>query len=383
MKTNIILQGDALEKLKELPEKSVDMVMTSPPYWALRDYDIKGQLGLEKTFDKYIKKLCKIFDEIKRILKNRGTIWVNLGDVYYGSGAGTQKNNVEPSGKQVYVMPYGSNRTRNWSRPSRKEYSKSGINKNCLYCGKKIKGKPNSQFCSRNCLNKMGNDFRSQRRLLLDKCLVMIPFRFAIEMVNHGWILRNTIIWHKPNAMPSSVKDRFTVDFEYVFLFSKQKNYYFKPQYEPNKTKGSFKPFNKRVRDVVAGRIASSQYKASEEEIERYKKYTLRQRQGGNTNVDYRNPEGRNKRTTWFIPIKPFQESHFAIYPEKLCEIPLKAGCPEGGIVLDPFFGSGTTGLVALKQGKKFIGIELNPEYIKIAENRLKGWKEQTRLICS
>lgn len=355
---NEILQGDALTHLKELPDKSINMCMTSPPYWALRDYGMKGQLGLEPTFSLYIEHLCDIFDEVKRVLKDDGTCWVNMGDTYYGSSSYSDSGRAGFSGKDDDM----------WKR-------QFGDGK-CLTCGNPCE----TQFCNRTCLNKRGNKFRSQNRLLSDKSLVIIPFRFAIEMVNRGWILRNTIIWQKPNAMPSSVKDRFGVDFEYIFFFSKNKKYYFKQQFEPHKTEGSYIPFNKRVRDVTEGRIASDQYKASEEEINKYKKYTLRHVHGGNTNPDYRNPKGRNKRTTWPIPVRPFPKAHFATYPEELCEIPIKAGCPKEGIVLDPFFGSGTTGLVALKQNKKFIGIELNKEYIEIAKKRLKPYLEQKKL---
>jgi len=324
MKYNIILQGDALSKLKELPNKSVNMCLTSPPYWALRDYGtahwkggddkcnhstehtspkstlgggkttqnvasfykdfckrcgakrIDKQLGLEKTFDEYINNLCNVFDEVKRVLRDDGTCWVNIGDTYGGSG---QHSNEHPEWK-----------------------GKQNESDKVFYPNNNLKGK------------------------IMHKSLIMIPFRFAIEMVNRGWILRNTLIWHKPNAMPSSVKDRFTVDFEYVFLFSKKQKYYFEQQTEP------------------------SEY------------------------------EERNKRAVWAINPKGFKEAHFAVFPEQLCETPIKAGCPKGGIVLDPFFGSGTTGVVALKQSKKFIGIELNPEYIKLAKKRLKPHLEQTKL---
>ena len=314
MKTNIIYQGDALEKLKELPNKSINMIMTSPPYWALRDYGIDGQLGLEPTFDLYIKHLCDIFDEVKRVLRDDGTCWVDLGDTYWGGGQGGGN--------------YGGKETTPESA-----------------YGKKAKGK----------------GYES-------KCLVMIPERFAIEMINRGWILRNVIIWHKPNAMPSSVKDRFTVDFEYVFFFSKKKKYYFETQYEDAKTNSSAS-FNLRVRDVKKGfSKKSGQYKASEKEVEQYHGQNIKQ------------GEKRTKRSMWPICSRPFKESHFAVYPEELCETPIKAGCPERGIILDPFFGSGTTGIVALKQNKKFIGIELNPEYIEIAKKRLKPFLEQRKL---
>ena len=335
MKTNMIMNGDALTHLKELESESINCVMTSPPYWALRDYGIEGQLGLESTFDEYISKLCDIFDEVNRVLRKDGTCWVNLGDTYGWSGMGTWRTESSPSGKQVYSMPYGKNMSA------------------------RMRGKT------------------------LDKSLVMIPFRFAIEMVNRGWILRNTIIWHKPNCMPSSIKDRFTVDFEYLFFFTKSKKYWFETQYEPHQSDGKYKPFNKRVRDTMMGRVASYQYKVSEKEKAMWKENSMRKHHSGNTNPDAYNPLGRNKRSVWIIPTSPFPEAHFATYPETLCETPIKAGCPQGGIVLDPFFGAGTTGLVALKQKKQFIGIEINPEYIQIANKRLKPLLEQSRLILT
>ncbi len=369
MKTNTIMNGSALEHLKELPDQSIDMVMTSPPYWALRDYGVHGQLGLEPSFEEYVNKLCDIFDGVKRVLKKHGTCWVNLGDTYAGTMPRQPKDVI------------------------------GSLEEGRAYLGgTKDKG-------------------------ITDKCLIMIPMRFAIEMVNRGWILRNVIIWHKPNCMPSSIKDRFTVDFEYLFFFSKNKKYYFETQYEPNETKGD----------------------------SRIDKGNLRYDNETQTEVTI-NSIGRNKRTVWKINPKPFSEAHFAVYPEEICETPIKAGCPryvckkcgnakerryeyesneklkevslhtkyenlgqerkvrqgfdssrkyiqprindrglqrtcncnEGftsGIVLDPFFGAGTTGVVALKQGKKFIGIELNKEYIKIAEKRLKPYLEQEKLV--
>ncbi len=281
---NVILEGDSLAVLRALPSESIDCVMTSPPYWGLRDYGVNDQLGLEPTFQEYITKLCDTFDEIKRVLKEEGTCWVNLGDTY-----------------------------------------------------------------------------------LPGKSLAQIPSRFSIEMINRGWILRNTIIWYKPNCMPSPAKDRFTVDFEYVFFFSKSKKYYFETQYEPHK-RGT----PQAERDYQRMMKGREEFKGEREGI---KKETLAQ-----NSFVAGNPLGRNKRTVWRISPKPFPEAHFAVYPEELCETPIRAGCPKGGIVLDPFFGSGTTGLVALKQGKDFIGIELNKEYIQIAEKRLRPYLSQTGL---
>ncbi len=485
METNKIYQGDALEVLKTFPDESINCVMTSPPYWALRDYGIKEQLGLEKTFDEYINKLCDIFDEIKRVLRDDGTCWVNIGDCYAGEMG---KKNGWTDNKLGF---------------EKEEAIKNGV---CLTNKNKIKHQ------------------------LPQKCLVQIPHRFAIEMTNRGWILRNTLIWYKPNCMPSSAKDRFTVDFEYLFFFVKNKKYFFETQYEPiaeismkdkRKDKGRFEYNGKRrkFKEITLSKVPYAIQPRDKEfveyrnlpNLEEFSKYLNEHRKILGLSIekveeimnsqaphhwfgaesypskeDYEklkdilelgdiydkqmteifekssektfalvpqsemmgiNSYGRNKRAVWRITTKPFKESHFAVFPEKLCETPLKAGCPEfvcnkcgnpkvldveyqreetrpgkeskytdevyvnsnvpqglkkrvmakqinkgykptckcnagfsGGIALDPFFGSGTLGLVALKQNKRFIGIELNPEYIKIAENRLKPYLEQRKL---
>lgn len=313
LKVNHIYLGDSKEVLKTFPGESINCVVTSPPYWSLRDYGVNGQLGLEKTFNDYINKLCDVFDEVKRVLRKNGTCWVNLGDTYSGSGGTSQKFNdlcLEKRKIMAKVFPKKEDKP-SWSKLN---YTR--------------------------------------------KSLVMIPFRFAIEMVNRGWILRNVIIWHKPNCMPSSVKDRLTVDFEYLFFFTKEKNYFFETQYEESVTK-SYRKFNIRVRNVKSGKISSSQYKASEKEL-------------SSTQTKLVCSGKRNKRCVWHICTKGFHGEHFAVYPEKLIETPIRAGCKEKGIILDPFFGAGTTGIVALKQNKKYVGIELNPKYKKLAEKRLK-----------
>ena len=343
METNKILQGHALDVLRTLPNESIDCIMTSPPYWALRDYGLgKDQLGLEPTFDLYVKHLCDIFDETKRTLKKSGTCWVNIGDTYAGSMQG-----------------YGA-----------KENSKTGFQKAPVNTGYNASSRmkpPNAKAIYHEDLRYEG---RGKTKEVPSKSLCLIPFRFAIQMVNRGWILRNTIIWHKPNCMPSSIKDRFTVDFEYLFFFVKNKKYYFEVQYEPHlsssKERGKY------------GLSKASAFDYSKRERSKWKENSIQHR--GIKNPDWLNPLGRNKRTVWTITTHGFPGAHFATYPEELCEIPIKAGCPQDGIVLDPFFGSGTTGLVALKQNKKFIGIELNPEYIKIAKERLKPYLEQMKL---
>ena len=402
---NKIVQGDALNVLKTFPSNSIDMVMCSPPYWALRDYGVSGQLGLEPTFEEYIKKLCDIFDEIKITLKKTGTCWVNLGDTYFGSGKGAG-GEIEGS-KQVWTF---ENKT----------------NKICKNCNKEFQGYAFQNFCGSSCSG-VDNIPRIEKGILPNKTLTMIPFRFAIEMVNRGWIIRNIIIWHKPNAMPSSVRDRFTVDFEYLFFFVKSKKYYFETQYEPHNPKYIYDHNSKKERKGVNYNLSAKDRKT----------------EGRNRSEFYSNL-GRNKRTVWIINTIPFKGEHFASYPEELCVIPIEAGCPEfvcnkcgkareniikslgtgmdysnssgyerqipdmtvrhsklkltakkeylgltdcncnagfsGGIVLDPFIGSGTTGLVALKSNRKFIGIELNPEYIKIANKRLEPYLTQTKL---
>ena len=238
---------------------------------------------------------------MKRVLKKDGSCWINLGDTYSG-------NTI--AGNMVMGNP---------------EFNK---NRPCRV-NTKIPGK---------------------KTILKDKCLCMIPQRFAIEMINRGWILRNVIIWHKPSCMPASVKDRFTVDFEYMYFFVKNKKYYFEQQFEPHS------------RDWIGcgGNIAGKGTHKKNNNIKDI----------GDRNV-VPNEQGRNKRTVWSINTEPFSDAHFAVYPPALIEAPIKAGCPVNGIVLDPFIGSGTTALVAKKLGRNFIGIELNPKDIKIINKRL------------
>lgn len=315
MKVNHIYQGDALEVLQSLEAQQVDMCVTSPPYWGLRDYGVEGQLGLEQDFNEYIDKLCTIFDEVKRVLKDEGTCWVNIGDSYNGSGKA------------------GSN----------PEYQKKHTSFGKIMTEKSKFGKPI-------------NDKRIGK-----KSLIGIPFRFAIEMINRGWILRNTIIWHKPNCMPSSVKDRFTVDFEYLFFFSKNKKYYFEQQFEPIKTeslKRSMRKSLKNWKKNMMPPIGGCKHKANGNPI-----YS-----GNEVPIPIK---GRNKRCVWNISTKPYKGAHFAVFPEELIETPIKAGCPANGVVLDPFMGSGTTAAVAKRLNRNYVGIELNPEYHGLIHGRL------------
>jgi DNA modification methylase len=307
MKDTILL-GNSLEVLKTIPDNSIDCCITSPPYWGLRDYGHDEQLGSEKHFKDFVNNLCNVFDEVQRVLKPTGTCFINLGDTYGGSGSGTTKNAdtskyVENS-KQVYVLPNGTSKA--------------------------------SQF----------------RGTAMNKSLCMIPERFAIEMIDRNWCLRNQIIWHKPNAMPSSATDRFTVDFEKIFLFVKEsKGYYFKQQLE--KSIWAETDARSKIKGGVLsnGKTKSGNYATNK--------------------VAFREDGMRNTRTVWTVNTEPSSEAHFATYPQRLVERMLSAGCPENGIVLDPFFGSGTTGLVAKKMNRHYIGIELNPEYVDIAKKRI------------
>lgn len=305
---NKIICGDALLTLKTIPDESIDCVITSPPYWALRDYNVAGQIGLEPTIEEYLDKLLLVFDEIKRVLKPSGTCWINFGDTYANKTKGGHRN-----------------------KPQGNMYDSSSLR---------------ATF--------------PKLKTALDippKSLCLIPSRFAIRMIGRGWILRNEIIWHKPNAMPQSVKDRFTVDFEKIFFFVKNRNYYFQRQFEqlrnPERLKRRLLDFSK------VHKQAESYWTSCNPQISDKRRLKMLK-------------TGRNKRCVWSIGTTNFEGNHFAVYPERLVETPILAGCMEGGIVLDPFIGSGTTAVVARKLGRKYIGIELSPEYVRLAKDRLK-----------
>lgn len=291
-----ILHGDALGMLKQLPDETVQCCITSPPYYGLRDYGVDGQIGLEPTLQEYLDQLIAVFAEVRRVLKKDGTCFVNLGDSYAGSGKG-------PEG---------------------------GVSK--------------------------GMDFRHlefKHRAVTTvpkKSLMNVPARFAIRMTDElGFIQRNEIIWHKPCCMPYSGKDRFTVDFEPIFFFSKNPKYKFNQVKEPTKT------FDKNLRDRDNSKLNNT---------------PGRTRMAGLNRNDY---EDKNKRTTWTVAFEPQKEKHYASYPTKLIEPMLLAGTDKGDIVMDPFNGTATTGLVALRNQRQYIGIELNADYIQISERRLKN----------
>jgi len=314
MKTNVIFNEDCLIGLQKLPDNSIDCCISSPPYWGLRDYGVEGQIGLEDTPEEYVEQMVNVFREVKRVLKPEGTLWLNLGDSY--------ANNTQEGNKVFGNVEFNKN------RPSRQ------------------------------------NTITPQRAVpngLKAKDLVGIPWMVAFALRADGWYLRQDIIWHKPNPMPESVTDRCTKAHEYIFLLSKSKHYYYdheaikEPAAYDGRKDTLLKGSPKYEKGVVPGQVEHSMAAKGHE---RWKK---------NERGEY----VRNKRSVWTIPTKPFKEAHFATFPEKLIEPCILAGCPAGGIVLDPFMGAGTTAVVARKLNRSYIGYELNPEYVKMANDRL------------
>lgn len=304
-----ILIGDAIERLSELPDGSVRTCVTSPPYWGLRDYGADGQLGLEKTPNEFVERLCSVFDEVARVLSDDGTCWVNLGDSYKPSGNGSTKKGL-----------------------------------NSRYFGR--------DFAS----DKQGSDSAHLDRsgFLSDvkpKELVGIPWRFAFAMQERGWYLRQDIIWAKPNPMPESVTDRCTKSHEYIFLFSKQPKYYFDHQ------------------AIQEDAIHSEDRRAGSGRLTYEGKRSGQDGTGQEAFVSIK--EKRNKRSVWNVGVARFKDAHFAVYPPALITPCVLAGSAEGDTVLDPFSGSGTTGEVALLNGRNYVGVELNPEYAEISRKRL------------
>ncbi len=322
-----ILVGSALELLRRLPAESVHCVVTSPPYWGLRDYGVEGQIGLEPTPEEYVAALVAVFREVHRVLRPDGTLWLNLGDSYIdASGAGKQGKTGQ--------------------RPGRR-YTKSSFGVKKRVTVAKLDGHTGTQ--DRALRADEAGRFAAD---LKPKDLVGIPWRVAFALQSDGWYLRSDIIWHKPNPMPESVEDRPTKAHEYLFLLSKAPRYFYDAAAirEPDAGRASVNGFT--------GRQGSAEYQA---------------RSGGDGTADEWEPGGgRNKRTVWTVASQPFKGAHFATFPPRLIEPCILAGCPIGGTVLDPFGGAGTTGMVADRLGRNAILIELNPNYAAIAEARIR-----------
>lgn len=315
----LILTGDSLSVLKGLDSESVACCVTSPPYYRLRDYGVDGQIGLEQTPEEYIERLVEIFWEVRRVLRSDGTLWLNIGDSYAtNSGAYPPTNTRNQHGHTAKTVPTGY----------------------------KVKD------------------------------LIGIPWMLAFALRADGWYLRQDIIWHKPNCMPESVRDRCTKSHEYLFLFSKSPKYYFDaeaisepitgsstkrylqnietqkgPDRQPGKPNGAMK--------AVLPRFGGNKYPANNDGDHR---------KCGN---EYQPTARRNKRSVWSVATGGYKGAHFAVFPKKLVEPCILAGSKHGDTVLDPFMGSGTTGVVALENHRNFIGIDINPKYVKLTHERL------------
>jgi DNA modification methylase len=316
----MILQGDCLEVLRGMEDGIVQTCVTSPPYYGLRDYGVDGQIGLEETPEAYVAKLVAVFREVRRVLKDNGTLWLNLGDSYNGSGKGGDK--IGNEGKQT---------------------------------------------------TNAGSITVKNKAMRLDelkpKDLLMIPARVALALQADGWYLRSEIVWHKPNPMPESVRDRPTKAHEMIYLLAKSQRYYYdadailepavEKKWESRLERKSDKSFPDNKINGIRTKIKF----------------------GGNTGSQTGNPTysgkeyvytgTRNRRDVWTVTTKPYRLAHFATFPPDLIEPCVLAGSAVGDIVLDPFGGSGTTAEVAVKNGRDYIVIELNPAYIELTKERL------------
>ncbi len=290
-----LYHGDAVATLAEMESCSVDCIVTSPPYFGLRDYGVDGQIGAESSPAEFVEALVAVFREARRVLADDGTLWLNLGDSYAGSASGYREGSARADGK---VREDGHSRRNRNGTPA---------------CG------------------------------VPPKNLLGIPWRVALALQDDGWILRNDIIWAKPNAMPESVTDRLSNRHEHVFMFSKSRRYWF--DLDPIREPHTSTPDR-------AGAAALRGQKAT--------------RPAGPNSGAY-STGGRNPGDVWEIATRPFSEAHFATMPPALAERCVQAGCKPGGTVLDPFSGSGTTGMAAAKHGRRYVGIDLNAEYLDLS----------------
>ena len=311
----LILCGDAAEQLRMLEPESVHCCITSPPYFNLRDYGSPGQLGREATPEEYVDKLVSVFREVRRGLRSDGTLWLNLGDSYTSGNRRTRDFDQKLPARSVDHRP----RTPQGMKP---------------------------------------------------KDLMGIPWMTAFALRADGWYLRQDIIWHKPNAMPESVRDRCTKSHEHVFLLSRSERYFFDTDAisEPimgNSTKRYLRGYRGQAEAVALPRFGGTKYGDSTAEEARCK-----------SGKEYVPTPRRNKRDVWSIGTMGFRGAHFAVFPEKLVEPCILAGSPKDGLVLDPFAGSGTTGVVAQRLGRRFIGIDINPDYCAMAAERIASGKE-------
>ena len=336
MTTQLVIPGDCIEGMKTLPDSSVHCCVTSPPYWGLRDYGHDGQIGLESTPEAYVARIVEVFREVRRVLREDGTLWLNLGDSYAGSW-GAQSRGGPPSSSSTLK---GNGHI-------------GGGPKIIALSAVQVEAAPKG--------TRTGSLDKTPG--LKAKDLVGIPWRVAFALQADGWYLRQDIIWHKPNPMPESVRDRCTKAHEYVFLLTKSQRYFYDAE-------------------AVSEAVASSS-------VSRLQQPTLPEQAGslrvpGKTNGPMKAVGGtdtRNRRSVWTVTTKPYSGAHFATMPPDLVEPCIKAGSPEGGTVLDPFAGSGTTLAVAASLGRNAWGCELNPAYIALAEKRIAEARSSVALF--
>lgn len=346
--------GDCREILPTLAAESVDCCITSPPYFGLRDYGVAGQLGLEPTPAEFVEVLVEVFREVRRVLRDDGTVWLNLGDSYAGSGkggnpdAGKQATN---KGSQTVGVLYGK------TGDTARQAAVTNITRKTHEIGMKPKD------------------------------LIGIPWRVAFALQADGWYLRSDIIWHKPNPMPESVTDRPTKAHEYLFLLAKSERYY----YDAAAISEEATCDDPRLVDGFVPKSVNGKHRGDPQSAE----FRTGPRFGGHKHGDSDDPAHatksgnvyvasgrRNKRTVWTVPTSPFKGAHFATFPPALIEPCILAGCPTGGTILDPFGGSGTVGAVAAEHGRKSILCELNPDYLAMQSERIRAAYAQQRLFA-
>ena len=312
----LIHQCDVLDGLRALPDQCIQTVVTSPPYWALRDYGVAGQLGLEATPAEYIRNMVAVFSDVRRVLRNDGTLWLNIGDSYAGSGKGpTGHNGI---GDQEQRQGFSTSKGARIGSINGESGHTSGV---------------------------------TPPPGLKPKDLVGIPWMLAFALRDAGWYLRQDIIWSKPNPMPESVTDCCTKAHEYIFLLSKSRTYFYDSD---------------AVREEGAGRTDLWNLQIAA-------RLTDGTPDPGRWDKTEKEPNGRNRRSVWEIATEPYPEAHFATYPSGLVEPCIKAGSREGDLILDPFCGSGTTPMVALRLGRRALGFELNESYVDLGRRRVVG----------
>ena len=329
---NKVICGDALAVLRTMPDESVNTCVTSPPYFGLRNYGVTGQIGLETTTEEYILRLVDIFREVRRVLRNDGTLWVNIGDSYNSYKGNAKSDNMQSKYAGFRSQP---------ARPG---------------------------------------GYGLEDKNLKPKDLCGIPWMLAFALRADGWYLRQDIIWSKNNPMPESVTDRCTKSHEYIFLLSKSPKYYYDNEAvkEPvaEATVGRMKRGVSDSHKNINGAPGQTTHTLNKPRLnmknmqydgQAPNSFHVNRANGGEDKIY----EKRNKRSVWSVSTRGYKGSHFAVFPIELITPCILAGCPENGIVIDPFFGSGTTGVAALMNGRNYIGIDLNPEYCELSRERI------------